>query len=382
MKVDINNIPDGKKSSNKNKFKRNIKKSIPSKKPQPVKKPAPETIKTEETADNKAAQPSGNVYVEGLKAYRDKFKASGLLQTNKFWIILLVVLFFVFLSVNSNASKWKNQLTVKLNRTMAETENLNGAIADVKADLEEQARIDSIMLSNDEEELARNDAKVQGNQVAYLQNKFYSFRVPADPNDSEATKTYIAEMNDNKKELDPYFDENGKRLGKSMWYSYGVGNNNGVPGKWEFATNASFKGDTVKVLWFCYANDPKNPTDHSLLAYTTAEYSASTKLFTNVVTKTTSYAEAKATGDNAFVPNDDETSVLEQFQGVTLDQFQRVAEENGVHTPPADEEYINEAAESRDDYKNKAANGEVPGEEYNINYNKGLPNQTSNGDSE
>lgn len=353
MKVDIKNMPDEKRKS---KFGKKPEK-VPAKKMPQEETHVQGTVPENSTEEEDTNIPStGNVYLDSINRYKEeyakKLNMASLLRSNKFWIAVLVVLFFVFLSVNSNSTKARNQLTVQYNRTSNEVDKLTTAVTELKMELDEQARIDSVVMSNEEEELARNDAKVQGAQVAYLQNKFGEVKV-TDPE-------LVKKKDEIKKELDPYFSEDAKRLGKGAWYPFLEG---GIPGKWEFASNASFKGNTMKVLWFFYANDPENPDDHSMLAYCTAVYHADDGLFYDVEIKTTSYAEANASRDEEeYVPNNDEESIMEQLQSLAGEGS----------TPPADEDYVDEATEGRDEYKDKAAHGEIEGEEYDNRYNPGL----------
>ena len=338
MKVNMNQKPDKKPESKKSKAK-------------------PKTsVSSNETSDS-----SGNVYAESLKMYRDKWKAQGfgkgIFRQNKFWIGLIIVLFLVFLSVNSNATSTRTQLTVKLKRITTETGNLNTAIEKVKADLEEQARIDAIKMTEEEEELAMNDAKVQGVRVADLQNRYRKYDV-SDP-----------EFSDIKKSLSACFGKDAEK-GQTEWYIITKDENgkwNGIPGTWEFVSNASFKGTTSDVLWLCYADE-----DHSLLAYCTAKYDATTKLFTKVNWEMTRYAASQIGTDDDSINTGHITSLP--------DSFKELAEQGlGSNTPSADEEFDentinsnNELYDNRNDFKNDVSHGDVEGEEYNPNYNIGL----------
>lgn len=331
----------------------------------PDKKPTPSKIKPGKKSSAPASAPTaenpssgGNVYKEALNGYKDKFKAQmkdgGIFRKNKFWIVTAVILFLIFISVNSNMSNAKTQLTVQIKRAKAETEELNAAIAEVKADLEEQARIDSIKLTQEEEELARNNAIEQGTLVATLQNAYRYL---------DLTEDYEAFTN-NKNSLDICFGDNDKNA-RTEWYS----SISGIPGTWEFASKASFTGNTAKVLWLCYADE-----DRTLLAYCTAKYNADTKLFTNVEWKMTGYASAHISSD------DDSNTSTEQITSVQ-DALKQLAEESGISTDGEfDEDTINtnnELSNTRDSYKESVKNGDVEGEEYDNNYDVGLPNSSS-----
>ena len=276
----------------------------------------------------------GNVYKEAFKGYADKLRDGSLFAQNKFWIVVCAVLFLVFLSVNSNGSNAKTQLTVQLKRTASEITKLNGAIEEVKADLEEQARIDSVKLTQEEEELARNNAIEQGVYVATLQNAYRSL---------DLATNYDAFTN-NKNQLDACFGSNDKNA-RVEWYS----SVSGIPGKWEFVSKASFSGDAAKVLWLCYADE-----DHTLLAYCTAKYNAGTKLFTNVEWKLTSYAMAHIGTDTKTDNNGEQiTSIPDALKNLA-------GEENPIAPDGFSEETIqnnNEVSETRDSYKDSAANG-------------------------
>lgn len=317
----------------------------------PVSKHKPDTKSAASPTDN------GNVYKEAMKGYMDKWNAQkgDIFRQNKFWVIVGCILFVIFISVNSNAAKARTQLTVQLKRATAETESLNSAIAEVKADLDEQARINSIKLTKEEEELARNNAVEKGVHVATLQNAYRYLDVAED---------YQAFTN-NKNSLDICFGDNDKNA-RTEWYS----SISGIPGEWEFASKASFKGNTANVLWLCYSDE-----DHTLLAYCTAKYNADTKLFTDVEWKMTSYAVANIKSDGDTVSDTEQISSIQ-------DALQSLADDESIDIPDdeLDDETIdmnNEVSESRDLFKNAVADGEVDGEEYDDNYNVGLGNTSS-----
>lgn len=401
MKVNMDNISDG-KTSKKSKSKENplLKSKLFGKKETEQEKPVTEVNEEiteveeesdvepeaeEKSADNIIAEESseeegiadddekasdngltatpagsGNVYIEGLKAYRDKFKQANVFQTNKFWIIVIIILFFVFISTNSNVSSTKNQLTVKLNKAVTKTATYTGAIDDIKQQLEEDARIEAAQLTQEQEELAKNDAKVQGAQVAYLQNKYATVTVP-DQNkykeESEyktAMNNYYEKVNNIKSELGQYFDSDAQAKGKSAWYAY----SSILPGTWEFATNASFSGDTSKVLWLCYSSDTG---DHSLLAYCTATYNATTQVFSNIVIKTTTYTEttaAKLTATEAT--NNDETSIVDSVNSI-VDEINSLDSIVDTVTPTYEESdtWDNGVSDGRDAYKDMVENGQI-----------------------
>ena len=100
MKVNMNQIPDDdKKSQAKASSHTDFlkKKAV---------EPEQETdVTEEEPADSEEEFSGGNVYAEALKDYRDKWKeqskkGNGILQNNKFWIVVCVILFLMFISAN------------------------------------------------------------------------------------------------------------------------------------------------------------------------------------------------------------------------------------------------------------------------------------------
>lgn len=318
---------------------------------------------------------SGNVYAEAFNGYKEKLKNGGFLRSNKFWVVVLVALFMVFISVNSNTSGSKSRLTAQIRRTQADTDKLTEAVDELTRELKEQQRMEELALTEDEEELARNDAKVQGAEVARLQNVYLSIdetyipQMDAAIGDEDASREITgkmaAEISANKEELAKSFDDDGVRDGQGIWYSY---NTNGVPGRWEFATNASFKGNTTKALWLCYSDD------RMLLAYATSDYNADTKLFGTVTVRLTSYAEANVRSDIDPSKPVGDKSLTEQMQDL-VDQGVITSD-----TPPADQPFgqdtidtNNEIQDARDAYKESVKNGSIDGEGYDPNYDVGLP---------
>ncbi len=355
MKVNMNLETDKKQAPEKSESKK--KPARPAKNKQ-LKSRAP----SKEPSGEKPKENSGNVYIDGLKEYADKFKKQlkdgGIFSQNKFWIITAVILFVIFLSVNSNVNNTKTGLRIQIKQAKAETEKLNSAIDEVKADLEEQAKIDSVKLTESEEELARNNAIEQGTTVANLQNAYRYLDIEAD---------YDAFMN-NKDLLDACFGDNDKNA-RTEWYS-SLG---GIPGTWEFASKASFFGNTAKVLWLCYADE-----DHTLLSYCTGKYNADTKLFTDVEWKMTSYALAHIKSDSEASSNTGQITSVEE-------SLKKLAESADTSTEyeEFDEETINsnnELSKTRESYKEAVAGGEIEGEEYDSNYNIGLGSSSDSPD--
>lgn len=379
MKVNMNQIPDDdKKSQAKASSHTDFlkKKAV---------EPEQETENTEEAdssedapSDGEEAPAEGNVYAEALKGYRDKWKEQsksgrGILQNNKFWIVVCVILFLMFVSANSKIGGTRTRYMSQIKRINTEAANLQDAVEELRLELEEQAKIDAIKLTEEEEELARNNAEAQGAHVAYLQNKYDSIPAVKDQSEYEteddwkqARNEQQTAYNDIKAELISCFDENSG-VKNWQWYTCGI---DGIPGKWEFVTNASFKGNTSRSLWLCYANDPSNTNDHSMLAYCTATYNADTKTFSHVEVKLTSYAEANSNKYDPEYVDMDQMSIQEQLNALAEQGTTKV--EGGDSF--GDSEVVNENDDAHQSYKDKVKNDEVEGEEYDLNYDLGLNN--------
>lgn len=309
------------------------------------------------------------IYKSALKKYLESMKNGKILRQNKFWIVVCVILFVAFISINSKTSNQRTHLVMELNKITKETADLENATNELKADLEEQARIESVKLTQEEEELARNNAIEQGVLVAKLQNEYYDIelpKTPAEEADEEQQAAYRQAMNmysqnikDNASALDSYFGPNDKNA-RTPWYNYREPV--GISGTWEFASKASFKGNTMQVLWLCYSND-----QHMLLSYCTAVYNADSKLFSDVTCMMTQYAQSHLSTDDAEPMTDSE-----QIMSIT-DKLKDLAEDSNFQPDDLNEEIQGELSETRDSYKQAVANGEVEGEEYDPNYNVGLP---------
>ena len=350
-------------------------------------KPSEEQKKAEDAKHSDKKQPAEKgVYAKAFREYKEKVKTSfhpsALLQSNKFFIILLVILLIAFVSANSRINTTAVRLRSQIQTMTGQINSLEGAIAEEQERLEEEERLAEAEteLTAEEEDVAMNDAKTQGSMVAYLQNQYDSYFTAyeetlegLEEGDSEgevaALNTYREQTKANQEELAPYFDNNGQTNGLADWTSILATT---IPGSWEFATNAAFEGETAPVLWLCYANDPNNPDDHSLLGYCTADYNAVTKLFTNVDVQVTRYAQTHAANDSD-TPNEDEQPLV--------DQLQELADEPWVGDTSGDfnQETLDTNAslyETRQGYKDKVANGETDAE-YDPKYNIGLEGSTN-----
>lgn len=349
-------------------------------------KPSKEQKNVEDAKHSDKKQPAEKgVYAKAFREYKEKAKASfhpnALLQSNKFFIILLVILLFAFISANSRINTTAVRLRSQIQTVTGQINSLEGAIAEEQERREEEERLAEAEaeLTDEEEEVAMNDAKTQGSMVAYLQNQYDSYFTAYEESleeleegDSEgeaaALNAYREQTKANQEELAPYFDNNGQTNGLTDWTSILATT---IPGSWEFATNAAFEGETAPVLWLCYANDPNNPDDHSLLGYCTADYNAATKLFTNVDVQVTRYAQEHATNDSD-IPNEDEQPLV--------DQLQELADEPWVSNTSGDfdQETLDTNAslyEARQAYKDKVANGETDAE-YDPKYDIGIEGLT------
>lgn len=331
-------------------------------------------MKLDETSPEKK-KPETGVYKKAIREYAEKMKKdkkpADLLRSNKFFIILLVLLFFVFVAVNSRVNNTNVRLRAQIQATTKQINDLTEATEEERARQEEQERIDAAELTEEQEEVAMNDAKTQGSMVAYLQNQFtvysdaYQESLEEGDDPTEAMDAYRENINTNQTELEAYFDKNGQTNGLTSWSSI---LSTTIPGTWEFATNAAFKGETAVVLWFCYANDPDNPEDRSLLGYCTADYDVNTKLFTNVDVQVTRYAQAHAANDSETAPNEDEQPIVEQLQELSKESWVNDTSED------FDQETLDENAalsDTRESYQEAVANGETDAE-YDPNYEIGL----------
>lgn len=384
MKVNMNQIPDDDKKSKAPFHADFLKKKAAE--PEQETETAEESDSTEdEPSDDEEAPAEGNVYAEALKGYRDKWKeqsksGKGILQNNKFWIVVCVILFLMFVSANSKLGGTKTRYLSQIKRTNTEAANLQDAVEELKLELEEQAKIDAIKLTEEEEELARNNAEAQGVHVAYLQNKYDTIPAVKDQSEYETEDDWKQARNEQqtaynniKAELVSCFDENAG-IKNWQWYTCGI---DGIPGKWEFVTNASFKGNTSRSLWLCYANDPSNPNDHSMLAYCTATYNADTKTFSHVEVKLTSYAEMNSNKYDPEYVDMDQMSIQERLNALQ-ERLNALAEQGTTKVEGGDSfgdsEVVNENDDARQSHKEKVKNDEVEGEEYDPNYDPGLDN--------
>ena len=330
----------------------------------------PDTVKKKEA-------PEKGVYKRAFQEYKEKMKTDfhpgEILNSNKFWIVLIIILLFAFVGANSRINTTAARLRIQMQSVTRQVNNLEGAIAEEQERLAEEERLQQeIDLTPEEEETAVNDAKTQGSMTAYLQNQYAVYSAEyeealgaLEEGDAEgqaaAMQAYRKQIEANQAELEGYFDNAGQTNGLTSWSSI-LGTT--IPGTWEFATNAAFEGDTAEVLWLCYADDPE---DHSLLGYCTAEYSASTGLFTHVDVQTTKYAQEHAANDSED-PNADERPLVEQINELTGEDW--VADTSGEF----DEETLEENAslsDTRESYKEAVKNGET-GEGYDPNYDIGL----------
>lgn len=280
------------------------------------------------------------------------FKVKDLVRMNKFWIALCVIFFIMFLSVNSNTGNMKTYFTVKLRNITSDTESLQASIDELKTKLDEQAKIDSLALSDEERDAAYHSAEEQGKLVATLQNVYKKVNASDNPE----------EYNTNVNSLDACFDESSKES-RVKWYEY----DEFIPGTWEFVSKASFVSNNtgdINVLWLCYADN-----DHTLLAYCTASYHVSTKMFSNVVYKATKYAEAAANPNS----NNNMSSV-----NSVIDSLKLMIENGSIESADEDKpdkktiHTNNEISESRNSLKEAIKNGSVSDNKYDSRYDIGI----------
>lgn len=279
-------------------------------------------------------------------------KTGALFRMNKFWIGVCVVLFLVLLSVNSNMNNAKTYLTVQLRNVTSDVAGLQNAIDDAKKAKEEQEKIDSLTLSEGEEQTASNNATEQGEQVAKLQNVYKKVNVT----DSQE------KFDENVNALDAYFDDASKEA-RVGWYLY----QDTIPGTWEFASKAPFSGNTSKVLWLCWGDK-----DDMLLAYCIGTYHADIKLFSDVEYKLTKYVEAKLGTDDTGSEGepDNIVSVIDSLKALGKNSTDAKGSEKKASAQTVKEN--NEISSARDTYKEQVKNGDVEGEEYDSRYNPGI----------
>lgn len=326
-------------------------------------KPKEKTIKSD--------SPSGEgIYKKALAEYAEKMKGGQLLRKNKFWIVVCVVLFLIFISTNSRMSNQKTHLTMNLNAITKETNDLTEVTEEHKEDLEEQARIESVKLTQEEEELARNNAVEQGVLVADKQNAYSNIQPPesiSEGTDEEqraayqaAMDAYVQSIKDNAAALDPFFGPDEKN-GRTPWYNYQEPI--GISGTWEFASKASFKGTSAQVLWLCYSND-----DHTLLAFCTGKYDAETKVFTELDCKLTQYATSHMTTEDSETASEAET---EQIKSIS-EKLKELANDPEMQVDGPTDEEKSEMTETRESFYEDVKNGEVEGEEFDSRYEPGF----------
>lgn len=327
----------------------------------------PETKKKQKAprpVKEKPGAPEKGIYKKALMECAEKAKngKDSIFKKNKFWIAVCIVLFLCFISVNSRTSREKMQLTLKLNNLTKETMSLIGATDEVKADLEEQARVESVQLEKEEEEKAKNNATEQGVLVAKLQNDYREIQPPAPNEDAEQLKeqqaAYREAIDKTKNELSTFFGPDDQNA-RTPWYNYV--DPVGIPGTWRFASKAPFKGTKAQVLWLCESEDGM------LLSYCVANYDAETKLFANVDWKLTQHAQVNMGTDEEIPEGSDVGNMTNALDGVISPSDVEAAEQ--------DPETTGDLSDTRTSYKEKVANGEVEDDEWDENHNIGLPNQ-------
>lgn len=321
-------------------------------KPRPVKTKPKKGTPEKEKLDKSNATGNKNVYMD---KWNELIRDGGLFRMNRFWIVCAALLGIILLSVNSSYNSTKMQLTLKIKRITSSIGDYELAIADVKKDLEEQARINSIKLTEEQEELARNNAIEQGVKAAMLQNAYRNLDKNTD------REKYTENMN----QLAACFDQVNGSKGQTVWYPSA----NAIPGTWEFASKAPFYGNTANVLWLCYADE-----DHTLLAYCTATYNASTQLFSGVEWKLTRYAESHIAAAGEGTANDGKiSSVTDALKDLAESGQLGDIPDTGSGPDGGMSGENNGLSDVRETYKDAVANGDVDGEEYDERYNTGLP---------
>lgn len=350
MKVDMNIMQDEEQAveTKPKKPKRQKRDKTPA-----VPEPVPETTDPESSEPEQSETDKPEDVKQSKPSLGDMIKSGALFRMNKFWLGICIVFFLILLSVNSNMSNQKTRLTVQLRNAAGDVTGIQSAIDEVKLALEEQEKIDSLTLSDDEEEEASNNATEQGEQVASLQNVY---KTVSSSDNKEA-------FDNNVDALDALFTDDSKEA-RVAWYGY----QDSVAGTWEFASKAGFSGNTSKVLWLCWSD-----SDSTLLAYCTGTYHADTKLFSDVSYNLTKYMSSIIETDDTGSEGDPSgiSSMIDVLKAITNDDSASAAEIEGTPSPETIEQN-NDISEARENYKTMVQNGEAEGEGWDSDYNPGV----------
>lgn len=148
----------------------------------------------------------------------------------------------------------------------SQLESLNKSIISAKADVAKLNKIEKPAVSDVRN--AISSAAKDGNMVADLQNKYKNYNPQTQEDDIKA----------NAKKIGTFMDTDSTNA-QALWY---MGYNLPNDAKWRFMSSFSFAGKTADVIWQ-FKDDMGN-----IYAYTTGQYNAATRKFSNMQTSMTS----------------------------------------------------------------------------------------------
>lgn len=153
----------------------------------------------------------------------------------------------------------------------SQLESLNKSIISAKADVAKLNKIEKPAVSDVRN--AISSAAKDGNMVADLQNKYKNYNPQTQEDDIKA----------NAKKIGAFMDTDSTNA-QALWY---LGYNLPNDAKWHFMSSFSFAGKTADVIWQ-FKDDMGN-----IYAYTTGQYNAATRKFSNMQTSMTSFGLKK-----------------------------------------------------------------------------------------
>ena len=148
----------------------------------------------------------------------------------------------------------------------SQLESLNKSIISAKADVAKLNKIEKPVVSDVRN--AISSAAKDGNMVADLQNKYKNYNPQTQEDDIKA----------NAQKIGTFMDTDSTNA-QALWY---MGYNLPNDAKWRFMSSFSFAGKTADVIWQ-FKDDMGN-----IYAYTTGQYNAATRKFSNMQTSMTS----------------------------------------------------------------------------------------------
>lgn len=148
----------------------------------------------------------------------------------------------------------------------SQLESLNKSIISAKADVAKLNKIEKPVVSDVRN--AISSAAKDGNMVADLQNKYKNYNPQTQEDDIKA----------NAQKIGTFMDTDSTNA-QALWY---LGYNLPNDAKWHFMSSFSFAGKTADVIWQ-FKDDMGN-----IYAYTTGQYNAATRKFSNMQTSMTS----------------------------------------------------------------------------------------------